>query len=408
MRKTFLVLILVLIQLQCSVAQSSIGFVMKSHKSKVTVPFTLINNLIVIPVTVNSKMTLKYILDTGANSPILTERIFGDIMGLRYDREIKISGPGIQDSIGAYVSNNVRLQITPEVYGTYLSMLVLEEDYIELKKNLGEDIFGILGYELFSRFVVKIDYDRLEVTFYNPRKFRKPFGYKTFDLNLENTKPYIKSIVEQQDKTDTLKLMVDSGASHALLLDVEESKYLVRPDSTLETSLGHGLGGEIPGRIGRFSNYKVGHLSFDDVLVSIPDQGIYSNSIKRGSRHGTVGGAMLKRMNPIIDYYNGKIYLRKSSYYKDPFRWDMSGLRISYLENPSRIEITGITAKSPAEAAGLEVGDIINNIDGMNITNHKLSDIYGHLKRRENKKIKVLVERDHQLMEFTFRLQRMI
>lgn len=408
MYKRLLVISLLLVQLQLSYGQKSIGFVMKSHKAKVTVPFTLINNLIVIPITINNKITLKYILDTGANSPILTERLFGDIMGLQYDREILISGPGIRDSIGAYVSNSNKLQIAPEIYGTYLPLLVLEQDYIELKKNLGEDIFGILGYEVFSRFIVKIDYDRLEVTFYDPKKFKKPVSYKSYDLKLENTKPYIQSIVRQSDKADTLKLMVDSGASHALLVDLAESKYLARPDSTMETSLGHGLGGEIPGRIGRFKEYQVGNFLFEDVLVSIPDEGIYSNSIKRGSRHGTVGGAMLKRMNPIIDYYNGKIYLRKSSYYKEPFRWDMSGLRISYLENPSRIEITAITADSPADRVGLEVGDVVIDINGMNINNNKLSEIYGHLKRRENKKIKIEVERNYERMQFVFRLRKMI
>ncbi|MFZ9046028.1 MAG: aspartyl protease family protein [Cyclobacteriaceae bacterium] len=408
MPKRLLILLLFSIQLQLCWAQKSIGFVMKSHKAKVTVPFTLINNLVVIPITINNKITLKYILDTGASSPILTERLFGDIIGLNYDREILISGPGIQDSIGAYVSNNNKLQITPEVYGAFLPILVLEQDYIELKKNLGEDIFGIFGYEVFSRFIVKIDYDKLEVTFYDPKKFRKPLGYKTYDLHLENTKPYITSVVKQNDKTDTLKLMVDSGASHALLLDLNESKYLARPDSTLETSLGHGLGGEIPGRIGRFKEYQIGNFSFDDVLVSIPDVGIYSNSIKRGSRHGTVGGAMLKRMNPIIDYYNGKIHLQRSSYYREPFRWDMSGLRISYLENPSRIEITGITPNSPAEDIGLKVGDVVININGMNIISHKLSDIYGHLKRKENRKIRIEVERDHERMRFIFRLRKMI
>lgn len=408
MRKPFLLSLLLTMLFNFSVAQKSIGFVMKGHKAKVTIPFSLINNLVIIPVTINNKVTLKYIVDTGANNPILTERVFADILGLNYDRTILISGPGIEDSIGAHVANQVSLSIAPDISGNYLSMLVLEEDYIELKKNLGEDIYGIIGYEVFNRFIVKIDYDNLELTFYDPSKFKRPKNYSAFRLELDNTKPYINSLIKQNNQVDTVRLMVDTGASHALLLDIEKSDVLILPDSTLETSLGHGLGGEIPGRIGRFSEFQMGYYKLSDVLVSIPDNGAYSNSIKRGSRNGTVGGAMWKRFNPIIDYFNGYIYLKKSSFYGDPFSYDMSGLRISYLENPDRMEITGLTPNSPAEEAGLQVGDIVNHINGKNIMDSKLSEMYSLLKRREKKKIKVQVERNQKTMEFTFRLRKMI
>jgi hypothetical protein len=389
-------------------AQQTIGFILKDDRPKVSIPFTLINNLIIVPVTINNQVTLKFIMDTGANSPILTERLFADLMRIQFDRRILMSGPGIIDSIQTYVANSVDFSLPEGIHGKHLSMLVLEEDYIELKKNLGDDIFGIIGYDLFNRFVIKIDYDNLKLTFYDSKKFRAPRSYKRYPLELDNTKPYINTIVTHNDELDTMRLMIDTGASHALLLDIDESKILTMPDSTLATTLGHGLGGEIPGRIGRLSSFQVGRYTFQDILVSIPDPGIYSTTIKRGSRHGTVGGAILKRLNPIFDYTNGYVYFKKGQFFKSPFKYDMSGLHVSYLEDPKRLEITGITSKSPAEAIGLKVGDKIKDINGKNIKNNSLSEIYTVLKSKENKKIKIIVQRENEELHFTFRLRKMI
>jgi hypothetical protein len=408
MRKAFILFFSLTCLTNALFAQKTIGFVIDHDKSKVTIPFTMINNLIIVPVTINDQITLKFIIDTGANNPILTERLFADLMMINFDRRILMSGPGIIDSVQTYVANSVEFKLPEGIKGTHLSMLVLEEDYIELKKNLGDDIYGIIGYDLFNRFVVSIDYDDLKLTFYDPKSFKAPRRYDAFNLDLENTKPYISTVVTHNDEVDTMRLMIDTGASHALLLDIDESQILTRPDSTLATTLGHGLGGEIPGRIGRLSSFRVGRYELDELLVSIPDPGIYSTPIKRGSRHGTIGGAILKRFNPIFDYSKGLVYLKKGQLYKLPFKYDMSGLHISYYEDPERMEITGITSNSPAEQVGLEVGDIIKTINRKSTTLFSLTEIYTLLKKKENRKIKMTVMRDDEELQFEFRLREMI
>jgi hypothetical protein len=221
-------------------------------------------------------------------------------------------------------------------------------------------------------------------------------------MDVENTKPYIQSVAYQGNAVDTMRLMIDTGASHSLLLDMDESRVLTRPDSTLETSLGHGLGGEIPGKIGRLKELRIGNYQLHNILVSIPDSGAYSNAIKRGSRHGTIGGSTLSRFNPIFDYQGGKFYLRKSRHFKGPFKYDMSGLRISYFEGPQRLEVTAVTADSPASEIGIQVGDVIRQVEGRNIYNSKLSEIYAVLKSRAGRLIKVDIRRDGEKLLMLF------
>src|SRR5690606_8664347 len=136
-----------------------LGFSLADGKKKVQIPLEIYNNLVVVPVVLNGALPLKFILDTGVRTAILTQKTFTDILNLPYSRKYTISGPGGEQIIDAYITNNVSLEL-PGVLGRGHALLVLGEDYLELRNYLGTDVHGILGYELFSRFIVQIDYDK--------------------------------------------------------------------------------------------------------------------------------------------------------------------------------------------------------------------------------------------------------
>lgn len=413
MRHRYLAAIFILLILLLPVTTTgqgfSIGFVLPKRTNAVSFPFTMINHLIVIPITFNDHMTLKFILDTGASSPILTERIFGDLMGLTYDRKITVSGPGIIDSVQAYVANRVQMELPNGVIGSHMSLLVLENDYIELKQNLGSDVYGIIGYDIFNRFVVEINYEKLEITLHNPETFKVSKRFKPIPFTLEGTKPYIIGLVTQNDNREFLKLMVDTGASHSLLIDHNQTERITISDSTLKTILGHGLGGAISGQLGRLDGLQLDNYVLNDVLVSFPDDGMYSSAIKRGSRHGTIGGSSLSRFSVVMDYSNEHMYLRKNSSYDDPFDYDMSGLKIAYFDNPNRLEIIHVLPDSPAANAGMKTGQIIHSINGVQALTIKLSGVIELLRKKEGKRIKIKIkEKDNSLMTYRFKLKRLI
>src|SRR5690606_9730440 len=133
----------------------TLGFSLANGQTKVQIPIEIYNNLIVVPVVLNHALPLRFILDTGVRTAILTEKSFSDILNLAYSRKYTISGPGGEKLVDAYVTNNVSLDM-PGVVGRGHALLVLEDDYLELRNYLGTDVHGIIGYELFSRFIVKI------------------------------------------------------------------------------------------------------------------------------------------------------------------------------------------------------------------------------------------------------------
>ncbi len=406
--RRFLVFLFLLHCLLAATSQQTIGFTLPEGKRKVTFDFELYNNLIVIPVKINGFLEVKFILDTGAEATILTEKAFGDVVGLNYVRTINITGPGIVDLVEAYVATHVDLGLPRGVKGTKMSMLVLKEDYLQLKENLGDEIYGIIGYDLFNRFVVEVNYDRMKLTLYDPRTFKARKKTPT-PLTFTGTKPFINASIRQEEKSSNVKLLIDTGASHPLLLDVYNTDSLAKPTKTIDTRLGQGIGGEIPGYVGRIESLDIQDLNFEDVLVSIPKPGVYSDAIKRGSRHGTIGGELLRRLHPIFDYSKDVVYFKKGSDYREKFEFDMSGLILGVKSsNADSIVVRKVEASTPAAGAGIEEGDSVLFVNGEDLRTSKLSEINGLLRKRDGARMKVVLWRDRRYVTKKFRLQKRI
>ncbi len=392
-----------------SIGQDRIGFHLPQGEKSIEIPIELYSNLVAIPVTINGYLTLKFILDSGAESIILTEKLFGDFLGLEYNRVIDIAGPGVEDSLKAYVATNIYMSLPGDIRARGLNMLVLENDYLQLKKNLGDEIYGIIGYDVFSRFVVEIDYDERVLRLHDPRTYRPRRNYSRIPLDIEYTKPYINTQVVQGNESDSVRLLVDTGASHAILLDVGNTEDIVMPEKFIQVRLGRGLGGEIPGRLGRMDALEFSDFEFENILTSIPLEGVYMKAIKRGSRHGTLGGELLRRFTVIFNYQDASLYLRKGSQYREDFEFDMSGLTLNTEGDQSdTLIVTRVREDTPAERVDIRPDDIILSVNGTFFQNTNLSDIHTLLRKRPGKRIRLVILRDGERIVRKFRLERMI
>jgi len=395
----------------CSTAngQREFGFKMPSKTKKIEIPFEQHNNLIIIPVTINRFLTLKFILDTGVETAILTEKLYADILELNYLREITIAGPGIIDSVKALVANEAIFSLRGGIVGKNMSMLVLKEDYLELAENIGDDVHGIIGYDVFSRFVVEINYDDNIITLHDPRRYKKNKKSVLIPIEVKGNKPFINATIKQGEEKTDLDIMVDTGASHAALLDYQFINGISMPEKKVETQLGRGIAGDIPGYVGRMDSVQIDRFGFDKMLVSAPFEGAYNKVIKRGARVGTFGGDLLTRFHVTFDYPNEKIYLKKSKEYDKNFEFDMSGLRVNSIgENLDTLKVVSVDKESPAAFADIRRGDIIRSINGKSLKTHKLSDIFALLRSKDGRKIRVKILRNEDKLKKKFYLKRVI
>jgi hypothetical protein len=413
MKKYLLYILFALLSLTSFLVQAqTLGFKFIEDQKKVRIPFELYSNLIVVPVILNNQLPLRFILDTGVRTTILTEKAFSDILNLTYSKKYIIAGVGTENQgIEAYITNGVTLTL-PGIKGSGHAMLVLEEDYLELRNYLGTDVHGILGYEVFSRFIVKIDYDNQVLVLTTPEYFKPKKSYDAIPIEIDDTKPYIHTtLTYKKGSAIDLKLMIDSGASHGLLLDHKSDTSLYIPEKNLDCNLGRGLAGNLEGKIARVDNFKIGKTSWDDILVTFPTSNNFLDSLKKSDvfRNGSIGGEILSRFKVIFNFPGEMIYLKKGKNFKKKYSYNLSGLVVK--AKGSRLntfEITQVRTGSSGEAAGFQAGDIILSINNVASKGLSLGNVIGMLNAKENKRLKIEVQRGSEKYSATFRLHSQI
>jgi hypothetical protein len=388
---------------------SEIGFKINGREDQVSIKFENHNNLIVVPIVLNNILPLKFILDTGLKTAILTDRYYSDLLDINYSRSIPVVGADGNVLVEAFVANNVTLSL-PGITGRGQTLLALGEDFLQLKSYMGLEIHGIIGYELFQRYVVEIDYDLEVITFYEPETFKQPRNYETLDITIEESKPYIEAEVVQQDNSKLSgKFLIDTGASIAISLDASADEEIFIPEKKIEALLGRAIGGDISGFISRTKEVKFGSLQFYDVLTSYPNPGSYTEALRIPGRIGTIGGNILNRANVIFDYPNKKIYVRKGQFYKKKFEYNMIGIEV-IAEGPKldKFRIVNIVENSPAATHGVNVDDYITRINGIDVNNYTLTKISNLFREKEGKRIRLKLQRENQTLTKRMKLKRII
>ena len=378
-------------------------------QKRAKIPFETFNNLIIIPVTINQSDTLNFIVDTGVRNTLLLQKTLAFDLGLEYARTINILGAASDQIIEGHVVNKVEFG-SIGISGHIHSLLVIEEDFLKLENYFGRKVHGIIGYDLFRRFVVKINYDKKELRLYEPEEYRAPRWYKRIDFELERTKPYVNAKISIDDSTKIeSRLMIDLGASHSSLLELESHDDLKLPEKYIESNLGRGLGGKIDGYKARIKSIEIGKFYFKDVIVSYAEPNQFTDSLLNIHRHGTLGGEILNRFHVVFDYLNNCMYLKKNKDYHTRFEYNLCGITLMMLEmgfNAYMVE--DVIPGSPADEAGVQKGDFLRMVNYVPAHELGYDEITGIFHSRPNRVVKLHLNRDGNDFKVKIKLKRQI
>ena len=380
-----------------------LGFSLANGATKTEIPIEIHNNLIIVPVILNNQLPLKFIVDTGVRTTILTDKLYSDILHLAYSKKFTITAPGGENMVNAYITNNVTIDM-PGVHGRGHAMLVLETDFLELRNSLGSEVHGILGYELFSRFVIKIDYEAKILTLMLPQKFKPSKKYARLPITVEDTKPYYVAELKINDTTSmSAKLLIDTGASHGLFLNTESSPKIVIPQKNISCTIGKGLGGVITGRLARVDKLTIGRYEIPNMIASFPDPNSYIDTLRTGRtvyRNGSLGGEVLSRFLVVFDFPREKIYVKPNRSFRKQSYYNMSGITVRAAgPRLHEFEVIEVRAKSPASVVGIRPGDKIFSINSMLASEMDLSELNGYFNYKPGKKLRMKIIRGTELIE---------
>ncbi len=385
---------------------------LKPDKKSVTVRFTFINNLIILPVTVNGSDTMNFILDTGLTTSIITELGYLDSVQLNYAQTMELHGLGSGEALSALHSFGNTIQIRG-IQGENQDFYVLLENVFHLSSKLGMQINGILGYSVFENFIVSVNYDHRTITFSDPDYFsyaKAERKYTSIPIILHDTKPYINmTITDSTGKAFDVKMLLDTGASHALWLNPASLPEMVIPQQQQYTYLGSGLNGDIHGVVTRMKSIEVGGFDLDNVIVSFPDSVSIAHAIALDKRNGSIGSEILKRFNFIIDYPNHRLSIKKNSNYKNAFTENLSGMEvIAPIPELHTYLVEEVREGSPADKAGLRKGDVLEYIGGVPVKKLTLNEIYQILQSRPGRRISIEYRRQESHKKTKLTLENFI
>jgi len=387
------------------------GFVFDNPKKKsLTINFKSSNNLIIIPVAINNSDTLNFILDTGVRYPIITELPFVNKLNLNFLQPINVQGLGEGEQLTAYRSGNNTISLDGLVAYDQEIHMVINENF-QISHILGIPVHGLIGFNLFKDYVVKIDYSEHKITLTKPEYF----VYKererdiVLPLSFEQGKPFVTtSIVTDKNEDVPVKLLVDTGASDAIWLSTNSDSRISLPENHIETFLGRGLSGDLYGKKGRIGDIWVSPLVLYEPIVAFPENELVDQLIGKNDRNGTLGAEILRRFYLTMDYPGKRLILRPNANLKDEFNYNMSGLEVT---NPMPglpiFLVSNIRKNSPAYYAGILENDQIISLNSTSNKSLTLNDINLLFQSQQDRRIKMTILRNGEEVKTEFFLKKM-
>jgi predicted aspartyl protease len=324
----------------------------------VVVPIEIEQNLVIVRVRIGASPPLAFLLDTGASASVIaTDRLAG--AALAAGASVAATGQG--GEIDASTVRGAVLRIGPV---RLAPASIAAVDLGGLSAGLGRRIDGILGHELFERYVVRIDYDRRRLTLFEPGEASG--GGTDIPIEIRDGTPFVAATLSQSGESVPARLLVDSGASGALTLyaDFVAAHPDLVPMRTLALTGGAILPGQFRARAGRLGALALGPLRFAGPVANFSSNSGGDDAAPGDA--GQIGGEVLGRFTATYDYRRGLMRLRPGRRYRAPLRFDASGLSLtSEAPDFAAKRVRLVLPETPASEAGLRPGDRLLRFDGV-------------------------------------------
>jgi hypothetical protein len=353
-------------------------------------PFTMLDGgTILLRASIgNNPDPLNFVLDTGSGGISLDSATAERLQLTAVISNKNIIGIS-QKKKGTFILNQT-LHL-PKLTVDSLDFHVINYDFLSISKGIKID--GIIGYSFLSRFIVKVNYDDLQIEVWKPGLLKYPRAGFNVPLYLDNL-PMFDANVKDNTSVNA-RYFFDTGADVCFMMSekfVSGSNFLKATKKALAVPA-EGVGGGQPMKFTTVEQLHVGPYTFKKVPAFIFDDKY--NVTRYPQLGGLIGNDLLHRFNLIINYPDAEIHLSPNSYFNQPFDYVYTGFRIYSINGKAIID--NVVKDSPAEKAGLQNGDLLLGVNN-NFTNN--IDGYKSLISSCRNEIKVAVMRDNQIKTF--------
>lgn len=361
-QRRFLCFLLILFLAFPSYAQFNHGRLSSEH-FYTEVPFEYVHDKIVIEASMNG-VRGRYLLDTGAMCIL-----FKDSMEHHFlqSHEMKIGDASGKKRMAQVVQ-------MPLIEVGELQYENIPTLYVEMFEGplrcLGYK--GIIGSNLLRFGAFKIDWENQKLIIadnYQVFGTNADMGAR-LHVNKQQSSPFIKMKVNGKD----IKwVLLDTGSGDAFSLFqptetwLKKKQVITEPDYTSTGTNSHGAwgAGEYKRSIYRETELQIGNRSFTKV------------SVETSGGKSKIGMKLLEKGSFIIDYPQKRFFFDIGNE-DEALQIESFGMDL-VIEN-DRFVVNGIWQGSLAEELGVEKGDVIEDIEGFNLGNKSICELFLSLK----------------------------
>jgi hypothetical protein len=329
----------------------------------VTLPFRLLNNHVYVQANVNGKGPYTFIVDTGGHT-LLSPRVAAEA-------GLKVVGAGVSSGAGEGKSTTGYARYREIELGP-----VRLTDQPAFVTNIydrsieGIPVDGMVGFELFARFAVRLDYGAKTMTIsdfsaFDPRGAGTPVPFKFYDHL-----PAVRGLIDNMPA----RFDIDTGSRAELDITspfVIRNRLRERYRPGINAITGWGVGGASRSYVVRVPSLTFGPVPVRSVVAGLSED--KRGSISDPNYEGNVGSGLLKRFVVSFDYNRQTMYLKPlDPPPADAGHFDRSGIWMNAAD--AGFEVVNVSPGGPAEQAGLLKGDVITAINDKPARAEDLSD----------------------------------
>jgi hypothetical protein len=257
-------------------------------------PFQRDGQLIIVQVSIDGRPSVPFVVDSGAPHTVL-DPTYANELGLKIEDAAPTSGTGAGDVARSYASRvvmtlgDVKIDV-PQPWVIDLS-----------KVPIPRTAKGLVGAELFTNYVVRMDPLRATFSVFDPATFHYRGDAAPIPLLVEDGKLFLEAELEvPAGKKVTHKLRIDTGSESSVNDEIVKQSAEVRV-----SELGNGLGENYKSYSGVFTSARIGPH-------------VIRNFWGPGGKPPSVGMEILRRFIITFDAPHKRIYLEPTPALAEP------------------------------------------------------------------------------------------